>query len=119
MESYTLVKKRFYGSHQLKGHPRCGNECGHAWTVRITITGDEEPRWFGAVCDETELEQEMDHICRVELAGRDIGAMVKPAISSPMGLCHWFYERLASRFSVTEVEVWFDDEQLGAKLRAP
>lgn len=118
MQSFVMVEKQFHGSHHLEDHFLCGGACGHTWTVRVTVTGDEDPDRYGAVCDEDELFLAIKKAATVELNGRDISAMVRPSHASPTGLAHWFYERLASRYEVTEVEVWLDNG-LGAKIQAP
>jgi 6-pyruvoyl-tetrahydropterin synthase len=118
MQSFVMVEKTFHGSHSLPDHFLCGGACGHTWTVRVTVTGDEDADRYGAVVEEDELLRAMEHATWVELNGRDISTMVRPSHASPTGLAHWFYERLASKYEVTEVEVWLDNG-LGARISAP
>lgn len=116
METLISATAVFWGSHTLKDHPVCGRECGHTWRVTITVTGDEEEEHFGAPVDDARLLSDLEDSAR-ELIGKDIDKMVKPSFSSPVGLCHWFYERYAIKYDITEVTVWHS-ENLKATLRA-
>lgn len=117
METLVRATSTFWGSHTLKNHRNCGRNCGHEWQVAITITGDESVDFHGYPVDELRFHGMLDDTC-LELNGKDINKMVKPSVSSDVGLAHWFYERFALKYEVTEVEVWHD-LRIRALLRAP
>ena len=116
METFVTATAVFWGSHTLKDHPICGRDCGHTWTVEMTITGDEDEEFHGFPEDEGKFLDELEQSA-AELNGKDIDKMVKPAFSSPVGIAHWFYERFAIRYKVVEVTVWHSNF-LRASLRA-
>lgn len=118
METQCQVAQNFYGSHKLKNHRTCARNCGHTWTVEITVTGDEDEEQFGFPVDPAKL-QGMLLDTAVELNGKDIDKMVKPSQSSLVGLAHWFYERFAHVYQVTEVRVWHDNPTVVAILKGP
>lgn len=117
MESFVRARSHFHGKHTLKNHPVCGRDCGHFWEIEVLISGEEEEERHQMPIDEGKLITELEGI-QAELNGKDISKMIKPAVSSPMGIAHWYYERLASRYDVREVVVWRDLD-LNATLRAP
>jgi 6-pyruvoyl-tetrahydropterin synthase len=116
----TLIRARssFWGRHTLKNHPDCGRDCGHTWTVTVTVAGEpDEERWMMPI-DERKFDQEMFSIVS-ELRGKDIDKMVKPSLSTEMGIAQWFYGRLALRYDVREVTCWHDDRKMESILRVP
>jgi 6-pyruvoyl-tetrahydropterin synthase len=118
MESFVTARTSFWGSHTLKNHPEHGRQCGHSWTVTVTVAGEEDAdRWMMPI-DEGKFEQELWSFSQ-ELRGRDIDTMLKPSLSTDMGICHWFYEKLAIRYDVREVRCWHDDHKTESMLRAP
>jgi 6-pyruvoyl-tetrahydropterin synthase len=117
MESFVRARSYIHGKHTLKNHPVCGRECGHFWEIEVIVTGDEEQERHQMPVDEVKLLAELKSISE-ELSGKDIDKMIKPATSSPIGIAHWYHERLASRYDVREVVVWRDPD-LSAILRAP
>ena len=117
MEAFVTASAYFTGSHALKDHPYCGRDCGHEWKVEVTVTGEELPEHYGMPVDDVTLEAMLDEAI-IEISGKDIDKMIKPARSSPIGLAHWFLARFAGRYVVTEVTVWRGNH-LSATLRAP
>jgi 6-pyruvoyl-tetrahydropterin synthase len=118
MESLISVRSYFHGSHSLKDHPECGWDCGHTWNVEILVAGEENHERFSMPVDEAKLQAELHSIKR-ELSGKDIDKLIKPSVSSIMGIAHWYYERLASRYDVREVQVWQDNGTVRSILRGP
>lgn len=117
METLITASSVFWGRHTLKNHMQCDRDCGHTWTFHITVTGDEDVENHGSPVEDSRFLQEVEDTAQ-ELLGKDIDKMVKPSFSSPVGLCHWLYERFAMKYTVTEVSVWHS-ENLKATLRAP
>ncbi len=117
MQAFVHASRHFYGSHRLKGHPSCDKECGHAWGVRVTVTGEETVDRWGMPVDDEQLVIDLESLCR-ELRGKDIDAMIAPSVSSLIGIAHWFDARLSHTYDVTEVAVW-NEELLSATLRKP
>ena len=118
MESFVRATTTFWGSHTLKNHWDCGRDCGHTWSVEVLIAGEEDQDRWQMPVDDRKLEQEMFSISN-ELRGKKIDKMINPSVSSEMGICHWFYERLALRYDVREVICWHDEPNIQAILRAP
>ena len=117
MESFLRVRSVFHGKHTLRNHPMCARDCGHRWEVELLIAGEEDPDRWQMPVNEYKILTELEEIAK-ELDGHDIDKMIKPAVSSTIGIAHWYYERLASRYDVREVNVWVAPN-LGATLRAP
>jgi 6-pyruvoyl-tetrahydropterin synthase len=115
MESLIRVRTSIHGKHTLKNHPVCGRTCGHIWEIEILASGEEDPDRWQMPVNERRLQTELKDI-QEELSGKDIDKMIAPAITSPIGIAHWYYERLSSRYQVKEVVVWLDSE-LAAVLR--
>jgi hypothetical protein len=86
--------------------------------VTVTVAGEEDAELWLMPVDERKLEAEMVSTS-LELRGKDIGKLVSPSFSTTMGICHWFYERLALRYDVREVTCWHDDPKTESILRAP
>jgi 6-pyruvoyl-tetrahydropterin synthase len=116
METYITASAVFWGRHTLKNHPQCDRDCGHTWNFSITVTGDEDQEFHGSPVDDTKFLAVVEETGQ-ELMGKDIDKMVKPSFSSPVGLCHWLYERYAITYKVIEVTVWHS-ENLKATLKA-
>ena len=117
MQAFVRVRSSFFGSHTLGNHPECDRDCGHVWNVEVEVFGDEEEERHQMPVDETRLLQDISTYAK-ELTGKDIDKMIKPSVSSPIGIAHYFYERMANKYEVTEVRVWINPE-VGAILRAP
>lgn len=117
MESFIRVSHSFNGRHTLRNHPGCGRDCGHEWKVELLISGSEDPERWQMPVNELRVITTLEDIAK-ELDGKDIDKMIAPAVSSPMGIAHWYYERLASKYDVREVTVWVYPN-LGATLQAP
>lgn len=117
MESFVRARTHFNGRHTLRNHRSCARDCGHRWEVEVFVAGDEDPDLHQMPVDEWRLITDLEDI-QAELEGKDIDKMITPAVSSPIGIAHWYYERLASRYDVREVNVWVAPD-LSATLRAP
>ena len=115
MTSLVHAASHFYGSHRLSGHPTCDRECGHAWGVRVAVTGEPVQEYQWMPVDETALLTDLRRITD-ELKGKDIDAMIRPSVSSLIGLASWFDSRLSHKYEIVEVVVW-NDELTSATLR--
>lgn len=110
MRAALTVSYSFPAGHTLAGHPLCGRPHGHQWRLDVTLAQDEDPKQYGMPVDEVLFDAEITRLVK-ELEYRDLNVMIKPAVASPVGLAHWFMERLVIHYpSITEVKVWRDEE---------
>lgn len=107
----AFVTYAFSSSHAY-GEGMCAKVHGHRFCVRVAVEDDFD-----------RMPSSEDLLAAVRALGgelhlRDLNVMLAPSAPNPQGIAMWFWEKLALRFPLSEVQVWQDDE-IGWTLRRP
>lgn len=118
MDISSIATAGFDAAHRIPSYSYCSSPHGHHWDVRVTVTGDLDPK-SGWIRGAEHLQAALLALM-VEIDNKDLDEMLPGVVSSPLGIASWILDRLALAFPrIVRVTVDCSDGNAGEIRRAP